>query len=1302
MADQHQAERSIFLVAVEIDSPAERAAFLDRACAGNQALRAEVEALLQAHDKPQRLLDAPVVGAPTTDEPSSERPGTVIGPYKLVQELGEGGMGTVYMAQRAEPVKRLVALKVIKAGMDSRQVIARFEAERQALALMDHPNIARVFDAGTTDTGRPYFVMELVKGVPLTKYCDEHRLTPKQRLELFIPVCQAIQHAHQKGVIHRDIKPSNVLVALYDGKPVPKVIDFGVAKATGQPLTERTLITGFGAVVGTLEYMSPEQAELNQLDIDTRSDIYSLGVLLYELLTGSTPLDKKRLKEAAMLEVLRIIREEEPPKPSTRLNTTDELPSVAANRGLDPKKLSGLLRGELDWVVMKCLEKDRTRRYETANGLAQDIQRYLVDEPVQACPPSAWYRFRKFVRRNRTALTVAGLILCVIALVGGGAGWVLRDRAARQARAVNELEQTLERADFFQGQGKRAEALAALERAESLVGEAPPDPARDARLAALKERLAAETRDQQFIARFEDIRLRVESQVDQDESYFNREAALPKYRNALGQYGIAFGVTAPAQVADRIQGRPERVRRDLVAALDECFRFSTKDAPHIRKWLLASLAAADNDAWRVRVRKSQADADRATLEQLAREVDARDQPPSFLNCVAHALPNSMNGARLKLFRRIQRAYPADLWANHWLAYELTENGQFAEAIRYYTAALALRPRNPGIYLNRGCALRDAGELDAAIADLREARALAPKYANVHANLGVALAAQGHMDEAIAAYREAIRLKPGYSAAHANLGHALAAREQWEEAIAAYHEAIRFKKDNAPAHNGLGSALNALGQVDDAIKEFREALRIKEDFAEAHSNLGTALVALGQVDDGIAECREAIRLRKDFAGAHCNLGSALHSKGRFDEAIAAYHEAIRLKKDCLEAQSNIGCALFAKGQVDDAIAAYHETLRINKGYAPAHHNLGEALYSKGQLDDAIAAFREAIRLKKDYAKAHVSLGSALSKKGRLDDAIAAYREAIRINKGFAAAHFNLGLALCSKEQLDEAITAFREAIQLKKDAATYYSLGNALWAKVRVDEAIAAYREAIRLQKDYAEAHCNLSVVLNRKGELRKALEEARRGHELGKARGPRWRYPSEQHVRRCERMLELDGQLSGFLDGTITPRTPVERFEVAGVCFVKGHHRAAARFFKEAFAAERTLENNLDGGFRYLAASSAALAGSGQGKDTTDLDGEERARLRQQALDWLRADLEAWSCLLDRESDRPQSAYKVTRLVQPWLDDPAFAGVRGTEGLAKLPEVERRLWQRLWGQVADTLARARGQTNPHKKKSESK
>jgi serine/threonine protein kinase/Tfp pilus assembly protein PilF len=428
---------SIFCSAIEIESPAERRALVEQACGEDADLKQQVERLLHAHFHGRSVLDAPLRSVRTVHEPNRETAGSVIGPYKLIEQVGEGGMGTVWMAQQTAPVKRVVALKVIKPGMDSKQIFARFEAERQALALMDHPNIAKVLDGGTTSAGRPYFVMDLVKGVSITRYCDEHHLTPRQRLELFIPVCQAVQHAHQKGVIHRDLKPSNVLVAVYDGKPVPKVIDFGMAKAAGQQLTEQTLVTGFGAIVGTLEYMSPEQAEINQLDIDTRSDIYSLGVLLYELLAGSPPFTKKDLERAGILEMLRVIREQEPSKPSTKLSTAEGLPTLAANRGTEPSKLTRLVRGELDWIVMKSLEKDRNRRYETANSFAMDVQRYLEDEAVQACPPTAAYRLRKFARKNRELIGAAGLFTLLLATGAGVSAWqAVRARTAEKDALV--------------------------------------------------------------------------------------------------------------------------------------------------------------------------------------------------------------------------------------------------------------------------------------------------------------------------------------------------------------------------------------------------------------------------------------------------------------------------------------------------------------------------------------------------------------------------------------------------------------------------------------------------------------------------------------------------------------------------------------------------------------------------------------------------------------------------------------------------------------------------------------------------
>jgi hypothetical protein len=741
MAADPRRVKELFVAALDLPDPQARQAFLERECGADADLRQRLEVLLKAHDAPASALDRPLadVGPATTPyHGPAEDVGTVIaGRYKLLEQIGEGGMGTVWVAEQTQPVRRKVALKLIKAGMDSRTVLARFEAERQALAVMDHPNIAKVLDGGTTESGRPFFVMEYVKGIPFTRYCDDARLSIAERLALFVPVCQAVQHAHQKGIIHRDLKPSNILVCLYDGKPVPKVIDFGLAKAMHQPLTEYTLYTAHGAMMGTPLYMSPEQAELNNLDVDTRTDIYALGVILYELLTGTTPLEKQRFKEAAWHEMLRLIKEEEPPRPSARLSGSGSLPSVAAQRQLEPVKLAKLVRGELDWIVMKCLEKDRSRRYDTANGLARDVERYLADEVVEARPPSAGYRLRKLVRRNKGRVIAGVVFAAMLFLVGGlvlyGAWWAERQSAERRheqaltaARNNDAFKATLDQIEAALKSGRLAEAATLIRQADNQFEEQTS--------VDLRERHERLKRDERTARDLDDI-FEERWMISRSDIHLDNTRAKRRYPLLFQMYGLAIGTEPAATTVEKI--RQSVITEALTSGMTGWFFVDPKYPD-----LLAVVDSLDPDPVRAALRGAIAKDDLDQVKSLGKTVDGSCLPP--ISAIGLAIHPAVEDG-LPILKAAWTAHPnsfplALTLCHHAIKQSVwKDEGGKKEAIGWSRTAVALRPSNPLAHYYYAVALGSTAHASSSIvAELRQTILLAPNFAKAHGRLAFVL------------------------------------------------------------------------------------------------------------------------------------------------------------------------------------------------------------------------------------------------------------------------------------------------------------------------------------------------------------------------------------------------------------------------------------------------------------------------------------------------------------------------------------------------------------------------------------
>jgi serine/threonine protein kinase/tetratricopeptide (TPR) repeat protein len=950
-------ERAIFMAALDFEDASSQADFIERECGGDETLKARVEALLHSHRAAGSFLqDQPLVAPPRDPvevTPSMEGPGTLIGSYKLLERIGTGGFGVVYMAEQLKPVRRKVALKIVKPGMDTRQVIARFEAERQALAIMDHANIAKVLDGGVSPSGRPYFVMDLIKGVPVTEFCDQNHLPARRRLELFITVCHAVQHAHQKGIIHRDLKPSNVLITQHDTTPVVKIIDFGVAKALGQVLTEKTLFTGFAQMLGTPLYMSPEQAGQSGLDVDTRSDIYSLGVLLYELLTGTTPFDGERFKTAAFDEIRRIIREEEPLKPSSRLSASrDTLKSISAQRQIEPAKLTKLLKGDFDWIVMKALEKDRTRRYETANALAEDLEHYLAGEPVKARPPSTTYRLSKFARRHQGWLFAAGVLGLACLLVVGSFGWVLRDRQSRRSAVNRELElatveasEARERAllvvrnpgDWERGLG---EALAAFKRAEVIASQNPTllNSAISTRIGAMRGTLADDWKDRRFAERVDEIRLGVsDTYVDAGEfAYFHKEDAFPKLRDAIEQYfGLAFGAAAKNKVLRLIEKRPPPIQEILVNTLSECRRVAPKSEQTAIAWLTSVIDAADTDPWQERARAAVAARDWSGLERMLAGEHAANRPAARLLRLVALLPVEEKEARINMLRRIQIAHPDDFWATFTLGHDIHQTYEWDEALRYLTAAVSLRPRSAGAQFQLGIALRDKGRLDEAIDRQREALRLDPKNTMCRRELALALKLNGKLDEAIAEFREAIRLNPSSYTAHLNLSTALERQGRLAEAEAEAREAIRLKPEFANNHGRLGMNLFRQGRLVEAETELREALKLHPALPAYRLNLINDLLAQGKTAEAKSFCVDWSQLQGNSWVSHLDIAllalcSPDAAKRNAQTAAQNARRATELSPKIAGPWRARAWAYFCMGEFHETIAALEKSCTLQEG------------------------------------------------------------------------------------------------------------------------------------------------------------------------------------------------------------------------------------------------------------------------------------------------------------------------------------------------------------------------------------
>jgi hypothetical protein len=1020
--------KAIFVEAVE-KTGAERDAFVHQACADDAELLAEVEAFLSASERAGNFLESPT--ADTSGDPaaaghsSGERVGSIIGQCKLLELIGEGGFGSVFMAEQEGPFRRKVALKIIKLGMDSKQVIARFEAERQALAMMDHPNIAKVFEAGATETGRPYIVMELVRGVPITQYCDSQKLTTEQRAQLFIQVCQAVQHAHQKGVIHRDIKPNNVLVTMRDDKPVPKIIDFGIAKATtGQRLTDKTLFTEFRQFVGTPAYMSPEQAQMNELDVDTRSDIYSLGVLFYELLTGTTPFDPKELRSAAYEEIRRIIREEEPPTPSARISSLSAtLPTIAGNRRVDPSKLVHGIRGELDWIVMKAMEKDRTRRYETANALALDIRRHLNNEPILARPTSAAYRFRKWVARNKLVFGAVGAV--ALALITGICISTLEAVRANRAREMAQAALADARAQRDEAVKQRQIAAAVNNFLADMISKADPRTARlnvtvaQAIDSAVKLLDAGAMKDQPLVEA--SLRLTIakaQSDLQIDSARRNLKRSIELYRQVWPDdpLGLAQALLESGRIenAGDNYGQTQQTLREALRIFTTTSGASDKDIAYCLNALATSLSGLGNSN----------DADPMALRALAmfrKQGNASDLAWSLVQTSGVLDREGKYSEAEQLIREAlqlgRRSLSPDSTTLKWIVARavgiLRDEGKYADAEPLCREELAITRRvcPPGDGKIIGAMedyaglLVDERDFGGAEREMTQCVTVARTYqadndqlvGEALLNLGWVLMGEQKFAQSESFLRQALSLFHGSKTtvgpaqtcnALCDLAYDLRCGRRYSESESLLRQALELDQQAYPPGDwttihtmeDLGSLLGDEGKFDEAEEDLKGSVAMAHTFhPHSDAEIGGLVVSLSYMlmqDQKNAEAestwREALGLLQNAKTTYClnrksnalsGLGDDLRDEAKYSESESLLKQAMEFDKTIYALDSAaIGSDLIDLGLTMDDAKEFAGAESIDRKAL--------AIYNNVNPPDAV-----------DVANAEENLGDVLCEEGR---------------------------------------------------------------------------------------------------------------------------------------------------------------------------------------------------------------------------------------------------------------------------------------------------------------------------------